>query len=66
MAVSDYSEYKNHALSGRFIRSVLTTKAWDQFKEEVANELHRLFGEKVEFTKRVHFIIGVKPEKMTS
>jgi ubiquinone/menaquinone biosynthesis C-methylase UbiE len=66
MAVKDYFVYKNHAMSGRLIRSVLTTKAWEQFKEQVANELHHLFGKQVEFKKRVHLTIGVKPKNMVS
>ena len=66
MSITDYLEYKNHSVSGRFIANLLDVKLWEQFQQKITNELERLFGDQVKFIKRAHLAIGAKPHRMTS
>ncbi len=65
MSTADYLEYKNHALSGRFIANLLEVELWEQFRQQVTNELERLFGDQIKFIKRAHLAIGAKPHNTT-
>lgn len=59
MFTADYLEYKNQAMSGRFIANFLEVELWEQFRQQVTNKLKRLFGDQVKFIKRAQLAIGV-------
>jgi ubiquinone/menaquinone biosynthesis C-methylase UbiE len=61
MTVNDYLQFKNHGISGRFVKSALPANQWEKFKEKVSNELIRIFDRQVELKLGAYLTVGIKP-----
>jgi ubiquinone/menaquinone biosynthesis C-methylase UbiE len=61
MTVSDYLQFKNNGISGRYLNSVLPTKLLEEFKEKVRDELNHIFGTRVDLKFGAYITVAVKP-----
>jgi len=63
ISTRDYLGSKAIALTARFLRSVLTSEAWQAFEHAVADELESRFGQRLELTACVNLVVGSLPRK---
>jgi ubiquinone/menaquinone biosynthesis C-methylase UbiE len=58
MSTEEYITSRGAGIAGRFLKTALPSDAWDQFTREASTALRAAFGEAVEFTVGVNFVVG--------
>jgi hypothetical protein len=61
MTIDDYLAGRETSALGRFLRRLLGEALWSRFREQVAEEFRRQFGDPIGDTNEVLLAIGTKP-----
>jgi ubiquinone/menaquinone biosynthesis C-methylase UbiE len=61
MEIEQYIETKIGSVEGTIVRKQVGPEQWDRLVEELNDQLQDQFSDRIEYSRKVHFVLGQKP-----